>query len=183
MLIRYIVSIIIILLLFSGLTSCGQAIQKNDYLVSFNDSIKDEYGYKNKNGDIVIPLGKYSRCFTDTFKIYAFVANPEIGLVAIDRQENVLYKVFLYDNGPDYISDGLFRIMDNNKIGYADAASGKIAIKPQFDCAFPFENGVAKVSIDCKTQSGGEHSSWVSNNWYYIDKTGKKVEKPKLINE
>lgn len=57
-------------LLFSGLTSCGPAIKNNDYLVSFNDTIKNEYGYKNQNGDIVIPSGKYSRCFTDTVNGY-----------------------------------------------------------------------------------------------------------------
>lgn len=177
------VSIIILLLLFSGLTSCGQAIKNNDYLVSFNDTIKDEYGYKNKNGEIVIPLGKYSFCFTDTFRTYAIVAKPEIGIVAIDRKENVLYKVFTYDNGPDYISDGLFRITENNKIGFADSLTGKVIIKPQFDCAWPFKNGAAKVSLDCKKQSFDEHSAWVSNNWYYIDKTGRKVDKPKTTKE
>ncbi len=183
MLIRCIVSIIIILLLFSGLTSCGLSIKKGDYLVSFNDSIKEECGYKNKNGDIVIPLGKYGGCFTDTFRTYAIIVTPEIEVVAIDRQENILYKVFIYDNGPDYASEGFFRIIENNKIGFADSLTGKVIIKPQFDCALPFENGVAKVSTDCKTQSNGEHSTWVSNNWYYIDKSGKKVGKPKTTKE
>ncbi len=82
-----------------------------------------------------------------------------------------------------FVQYGLFRIMENNKIGFADAATGKTVVKPQFDCAWPFENGVAKVSIDCKIQSDGEHSGWVSNNWYYIDKTGRKVEKPKTTKE
>lgn len=172
------VNIMVYLLLFSGLTSCGPAIKNNDYLVSFTDTIKDECGFKNKNGDIVIPLGKYSRCFTDTFKTYAIVVKPHSGFLAIDRQENVLYEVFSYDNGPDYTSDGLFRIIVNHKIGFADSTTGKIVIKPQFDCAWPFENGVAEVSIDCKTQSEGEHSIWLSDHWYYIDKTGKIVEKP-----
>ena len=168
----------VFLLLFSGLTSCGPAIKNNDYLVSFTDTIKDECGFKNKNGDIVIPLGKYSRCFTDTFKTYAIVVKLHSGFLAIDRQENVLYEVFPFDNGPEEPSDGLFRILENNKIGFADSVTGKVVIKPQFDCAWPFENGVAEVSIDCKTQTDGEHSIWVSDHWFYIDKTGKKVEKP-----
>lgn len=170
---------IILLLLFIGLIRCNQATKKNDnYLVSFNDTIKDEYGYKNRNGDIVIPPGKYLRCFTDTFKTYAIVAKPNSGFVAINRQENILYEVFPFDNGPDEPSEGLFRIMADKKIGYADSASGKVVIKPQFDCARPFENGLAEVSTDCKTEPDGEHSIWVSDHWYYIDKTGKKVEKP-----
>ncbi|MCX6222529.1 MAG: WG repeat-containing protein [Bacteroidia bacterium] len=176
-------NIIVPLLLFISLAGCGLSIKKhNDYLVSFNDTIKDQWGYKNQNGEIIIPAGRYARCFTDTFKIYAFVVKPNSGLfLAIDRQENVLYEVFPFDNGPDGPSEGLFRILADKKIGYADSLTGKIVVKPQFDCAWPFENGVAEVSTDCKTQTEGEHSIWISNKWYYIDKNGEKVEKPKPI--
>ncbi len=181
---QQIINILALLLLFSGLTSCGQAIQNNDYLLRFGNDSTDGYGYKNTNGDIVIPVGKYDMCFTDTFKTYAVVAMPDsLFFVAIDRAENTLYKVFLFDNGPDEASNGLFRITENNKIGYADAATGAIVIKPQFDCALPFEEGVAKVSNTCTTLKIGEYGTWVSDNWHYIDKTGMKVEKPKLINE
>lgn len=174
---------IVLLLLLGGLTSCRQTTKHNDFLVSFTDTTRDEHGYRNQNGDIVIQLGRYSFCFTDTFKTYAVVAKPEVGLVAIDRQENILYEVFPYDNGPAYASDGLFRMLRNKRIGFADATTGKIVIEPQYDCAFPFENGIARVSIDCKTQSDGEHTTWVSNNWFYIDKSGKKVDKPKTTIE
>lgn len=159
-----------------GLTNCGQVAEDSGYLLAFQDEAKGEYGYKNQNGDIVIPSGKYSYCFTDTFRTFAIVAEPTAGFVAIDREEKILYKIFPYDNGPDYPSDGLFRILENDKIGYADSATGSIVIKPQFDCAWPFENGVAKVSMDCKTQEDGEHSIWESDNWYHIDKTGSKVD-------
>ncbi len=176
-------SILVLVLLINSLSSCKTPIVKNkDYLIPFTDTVKEESGYKNQNGDIVIPIGKYSRCFTDTFKTYGIVVKPNGGFIAIDRQENVLYGIFPYDNGPDYTSEGLFRILENNKIGYADSITGKVVIKPQFDCAWPFENGVAEVSTDCKTQSEGEHSLWISDHWYYIDKTGKKVEKPKTTN-
>ena len=168
---------IILFFFFGGLASCSPPVKNNDYLVSFIDTTKDEYGYKKQNGDIAIPLGKYSFCFTDTFRTFAIVAKPELGFVAIDRQENVLYKVFPFDNGPDNSSNGFFRIIENNKIGFADSATGKIIIKPQFDCAFPFENGLAKVSTNCNIQQEGEHYRWVSDNWYYIDKSGKKVDK------
>ncbi len=177
------VGIIGVLLFLSGLTSCGKSGKNNDYWVSFIDTVKGEHGYKNQNGDIVIPPGTYSLCFTDTFKTYAIVAKPDFGFAAIDRQENILYKVFPYDNGPDYSSDGLFRIMENNKIGFADSRTGEIVIRPRFDCAFPFENGVAKVSVDCRTQADGEHNTWLSETWYYIDKTGKKVGTPKRLQD
>jgi hypothetical protein len=88
--------------------------------------------------------------FTDTFKKIAIVKKPKLGFVAINRREKVLFEVFTFDNGPDYLSDGLFRIKKNGKIGYADS-DFSIKIQPQYGCAFPFENGVAEVSIDCKT--------------------------------
>lgn len=176
--------IIVLLFLLNNLSSCDPPIVKNkDYWISFTDTITNKSGYKNNKGDIVIALGKYERCFTDTLKTYAIVVKPTIGFVAIDRMENVLYKIFPFDNGPDYPSEGLFRILENNKIGYADSTSGKVVIKPQFDCAWPFENGVAEVSNDCTTQSHGEHSVWQSDQWYFIDKTGRKVGKPNTATE
>ena len=89
----------------------------------------------------------------------------------------MLYEVLPFDNGPDYVGEGVFRIIENNKIGFADARTGKIVIPPQFDCAFPFENGTAKVSTDCTSQMNGEHEIWESEKWFYIDKTGKTVNK------
>ena len=173
------INIVIILVLLSSQTIYGQTIKKTDYLISFEG--KNGSGYKNKSGKIIIPAGKYSRCFTHIFKTYAFVAKEGFssGIVAIDRKENVLYEVFNYDSGPDYTSNGLFRIIENKKIGYSDASTGKVVIKPQFDCAWPFKNGVAEVSTECTQQSDGEHSGWNSDHWYYIDKTGKKVGQPK----
>lgn len=180
---QLLVSILGILILFNGAISCRQPIKKNDYLIFFSDPVNNEYGYKNQFGDTIIPLGKYTLCYTDTLKTFAIVLKPDFGFVAIDRQENILYKVYPFDNGPDYESEGLFRIIINDKIGFADAETGKIVIKPQFGCASPFENGTAKVALECKTQVEGEHSSWVSEHWFYIDKKGKKVENPKMVSE
>ena len=122
------INIIVLSLLFNSLTSCRPAIKKNNYLVCFTDTISDEYGYKNQNGDTVIPARKYLRCFTDTFKTYAIVVKPNSGFIAIDRKETVLYEVFSVDNGPDEPSEGLFRIIVDNKIGYADLKTGKLSL-------------------------------------------------------
>jgi len=168
----------LLLFIIVGQIAFGQTPNSKGYLVRIADSIKDEYGYKNLSGDTIIPLGKYGICFTDTFKTYAFVLKPHSGFVAIDRQENVLYQVFSIDNGPDKASDELFRIIKNSKIGFANSLTGKVIIKPQFDCAWPFRNGVAKVSMECTKVPDGEYSTWVSDKWYYIDKSGKKLNKP-----
>jgi hypothetical protein len=169
---------LLLFLLLYTLSSCGQNNRSKDYLFLFSDTAKDECGYKNQNGDTIIQPGKYKFCFTDTFKTYAIVMDKNFGLVAIDRRQKILYNVFPVDNGPDYAAEGLFRIVTNSKMGYASEATGKVIIKPQFGCAFPFENGVAKVSLNCITHSDGEHSYWTSDNWFYINREGKKVNPP-----
>jgi hypothetical protein len=93
--------------------------------------------------------------------------------VIMDSKKTTLYAVFIYDNGPDYPSEGLIRVVKNGKIGYADAKTYEIVIEPQFDCAFPFENGKAKVSNQCQTVKEGEYSVWQSDAWQYVDKEGK----------
>ena len=174
-------NLLLFFLLFICLINYGQTKKKNGYLVSFTDSVTGKHGYKNQSGDIIITPGKYSFCFTDTFRTFAIVEKPDFGFVAIDRHENVLYEVFPFDNGPDYASDGLFRITKNNKIGYADEVTGKVVIKPQFGCAFPFENGVAKVGMNCTTYADdAEHHTWTTNKWLYIDKKGRRVKEPIL---
>jgi hypothetical protein len=110
----------IVFLFFIGLCCFhgvfGQKIDGNKIWVSYIDSVNDGYGYKNLYGDIIIPAGKYSFCFTDTFRTYAIVSLPPKGFVAIDRKENILYTVFPFDNGPDYVEDGFFRIVKEEKL-------------------------------------------------------------------
>jgi len=156
----------------------GTATPADDYWVLVADSLTDQYGYRNQAGQTVIPLGKYSLCYTDTFRTYAIVTMPNRGLVAIDRNEAVLYQVFPFDNGPDYPADGLFRMQQHNRIGYADSATGRIVIAPQFSCAWPFEHGTARVSRECTTVPDGEHFAWASNQWFHINKQGQRVPAP-----
>jgi WG containing repeat len=91
-----------------------------------------------------------------------------------DHNKTPLYEVFLYDNGPDYPAEGLIRVVKNGKIGYADAQTYAIVIEPQYDCAYPFENGKAKVSKHCQTIKDGEHSVWESDAWEYVERGGGK---------
>ena len=57
------------------------------------------------------------------------------------------YAAFQYDNGDDYVSEGLYRIVDRKgRIGYADE-TGKTVIRPRFAFGYPFEGGKAKVTV------------------------------------
>lgn len=90
------------------------------------------------------------------------------------------YGVFQCDNGNDYVSEGLYRIVDKRgRIGYADE-SGRTVIKPRFAFGFPFENGKAKVTDKGEMKevpgSDGEYHYWKSDEWYYIDKKGNRRE-------
>lgn len=137
------------------------------------------YGYTNKNGDTIIEVGAFENCFSDIFTTFAYVSDKrfkDAGMVAVNRNKEVIFEAYIYDNGPDYIVDGLFRIKRNGKIGYADP-TGKVIIEAKYSCADPFENGKARVALNCETISDGEHTTSKSNEWFYIDKTGKEVKK------
>jgi hypothetical protein len=131
-------------------------------------------GYVNQKGDTIIPIGKYQYCIFDTVTTYAIVGDKS-GFYAIDQKENRLYEVYWFDNGPDYVKDGLFRIKRNDKIGYANT-KGEIVIEPQYDCANAFENEKAKVTFACELMKFGEYTEMKSDNWFFIDKTGKRIE-------
>lgn len=162
--------------IFCCLTTFSQNNSNNEYWLSFVDSTKNKCGYLNTKGDTVIQADN-NFCFTDTFRNYAIVLNKNSQFVAINRRNDILYNVFPFDNGPDYASDGLFRIIKNNKIGYADDLTGKIIIKPHYGCAFPFKKGVTKVGIHCKNHADKTgHYYWTTNNWIYINKKGKNIK-------
>ena len=72
----------------------------------------DSCGYVNIKGEVIIPFGKYPVCFTDTLKNFAVVYAKGKGFIGIDRNENILFNVYEIDNGPDYPSEGAFRIKE-----------------------------------------------------------------------
>lgn len=161
-------------LAFSLFGGSATAQTPENCLRRISDTTSGESGYVNAKGDTVIPLGKYLMCFTDRFCMFAIVGSSDRGLIGIDRNEHVLFNVFVFDNGPDYPSDGLFRIVKDGKIGYADL-EGHIVIPPRFDCAYPFRRGRAKAGTGCKEQTDGEHRWWTEGTWYTIDKKGKVI--------
>src|SRR5690606_15606468 len=148
--------------------------QEEVVVLKCNDTY-DKCGYINKNNDTVIEFGKYSICYTDTLKYYAIVLCEERGVIAINPNDEMLFRVFIIDNSPDTPKEGLFRIYDEQgKIGYANI-KGEIVISPEYDCAFPFDNGKAKVAKHCSTQKVDEYSAWESSQWYYINTKGEIV--------
>lgn len=136
----------IIITTFLVFISMNIYAQDNKLYIYWPDFDKDETmcGYVDPNGKIVIPAGKYANIFTSQFDKVAIVKiKGKKEFYAIDRNEKVLFQVYNYDGGPDIISNGLFRIIENGKIGFANM-EGEIVIKPRFQFVYPFqENGLA----------------------------------------
>lgn len=148
--------------------------QKSNCLQLVEDRVSNETGYRAANGKMEVPFGKYPQCFTKTFCRFAIVATSDGRIVGINRNEEILFDIFLFDNGPDPVRDGLFRIIKNGKIGYADVY-GNIVIAPQYDCAEPFSKGKARVGLGCKTETTGEHTSWTGGKWFLVNRKGKRI--------
>jgi hypothetical protein len=144
----------------------------NDFLVK--TSVGENYGYVNQNGVEIVPAGKYLFCFEDTIQTFGAVMTKDKVCMGIDKNGKELYEIYFYDNGPDYLADNRFRIIQNEKIGYANEL-GEIVIKPQFQCADGFENGKARVTNNCKLKQDGEYTSSESDSWFFINTKGEKL--------
>lgn len=103
---------------------------------------------------------------------YCLKSIPHQGLFIIDEQGNQVYQPYYFDNWPDEAQDGVYRVRQDNKIGFADEKTGNVVIAAKYDCAYPFENGKAKVGTGCKLETDGEHSWWVGGDWVWIDLNG-----------
>ena len=77
----------------------------------------------------------------------------------------VLLLVCTTARGQGEESNALFPVIQNGKWGYIDR-NGKLVIKPQFDAAYPFSDGVARVMTGKRFES---------EKWAYIDETGKPI--------
>ena len=139
-----------------------------------NEEIGTPTGYINQKGDTVVPLGKYKFLFTDTVQQMAIVYTQDNRCIGIDKNQKELFQVYWYDNGPDYVQDGLFRIIKDGKIGFANEA-GEIIIEPKYKCTEPFENGKAKATYDCDWAKGKEHLMIINAKWLTIDTKGNET--------
>lgn len=195
--------LIILVLSISSLFSCGHNSTRGKTSHAYYDKLPSdtvnkeplfavtddfflEFGvrvaYLNANGDTIIPFGKYVYLGIDTLKHYANVAvlredGSSGERVAIDRNENVLYDLVFFDNGPDYFQEGLVRAKRNGKIGFANKY-GQIVIPCEYAFAWWFETGKAKVAYRAVQIKDGEYTRVESDEWFYIDKSGNKVENP-----
>ena len=143
-----------------------------------------QYGVKvafvNENNDTIIPFGKYAYYGTDTLEFYANVIEyPNDSAygrqIAIDRNQNILFDLVMFDNGPEPFNENLTRVLRNGKMGYANKF-GQIIIPCEYDYAKWFENGKAEVTYNAKEYFDlDDHKRVESDEWFVIDKKGNKI--------
>ena len=158
--------------------ACTTEKKQPEFLVKvYERNFKNEqtrFAYLSEKGDTVIPYGKYSKAYSDTIKSWGIVQLND-RLIAIDPSENILFDVYKVNDKPDVIRNGVFRIIKDGKIGYANE-EGTIVIAPQYECAFPFFNEKARVALHCTKASGGKILSQGSNQWFFIDSQGTPLD-------
>jgi len=166
---------------------------KNECLKLFSDSASgyDLYGYKTKN-EIKIPA-KFLSTYSDRLCKMAIVLDPKKGWIGIDKNERFILRPFIYDNGPDYVEEGLFRFTENEKMGFANLNGDKV-IPAKFGFVTPFKNGLSEYSIGgeriyengkTERQNEQEHISLTDVHWIwggniteqgYMNKQGQKFK-------
>lgn len=81
-----------------------------------------------------------------------------------------------YDNGPDDFVEGLARTIRDGKVGFVNEALD-VVVPREWDFAFPFEGGVARVCTGCSIErdEGDEHGEIRGGAWGAIDREGRVV--------
>lgn len=124
----------------------GQTDDMNNCYELYSDTLMGQvlYGYKYK-GKIQIQA-KYLSTYSDNLCNMAIVYDRGKAWVGIDKNDSIILTPFIYDNCPDYVEEGLFRFVENKKLGFATLEGQKV-ISAQFDFVSPFKNGYATYYI------------------------------------
>ncbi|CAN5421219.1 hypothetical protein BH11CYA1_BH11CYA1_09070 [soil metagenome] len=122
--------------------------------------VGDKYGFADAKGNIVIkPEYDFVTAFDKIIavkkgKVWSFIdsTGKPITTPPIDG--------IVHSGRGVWLSDGLGQVVKGNKVGFLNAA-GQFALKPQFEWAFAFANGIAPV--------------YTNGFWHYINSSGKQV--------
>jgi len=91
------------------------------------------------------------------------------------RKDGKKMLTLTYDGEADEFSDGLARTKVNGKIGFFNS-NLDIILKPIYDFAFPFHNGIAEICMGCKEKNDGETSILSGGKWKKINRNGLVIE-------
>lgn len=104
------------IILFISIIFCS-AQNKNECYRIFSDSVSGTalYGYKTHKNVIKIPA-KFISTYSDKLCKMAIVLDSKEGWIGIDKKGTIILRPYIYDNGPDYVEEGLFRFTEGKKL-------------------------------------------------------------------
>ena len=88
------------------------------------------------------------------------------------REDGKIMKTLIFDGKADEFSDGLVRTKIKGKIGFFNR-NLEIVLKPLYDFAFPFHNGVAEICMGCKEDEDGVLNG---GKWEKINREGLVIQ-------
>jgi hypothetical protein len=124
------------------------------------------------DGSAVLSRPSLARVDFGTEGLGAIIVDDRICFV---NRQGKTAPALIFDNGPDYVVEGLARTVRNGKVGFVNT-SLDVVVAPVWDFASPFRDGFAEVCMGCvKTPAspGDEHKMMTGGKWGYIDKSGK----------
>jgi Xaa-Pro aminopeptidase len=132
---------------------------------------------KSATGIFIIAPEYLKELDFDSYGLAAVHSRTE-GWMYVNRRGEVLISgVPVMDNGADSFHDGLVRIVNDGKYGFANR-SGQIAIAAIYDGALNFDNGLAAVCRGCQmtcADTNCEHGSFAGGRWFQINTKGETV--------
>jgi hypothetical protein len=87
------------------------------------------------------------------------------------RKDGKIISTLTYDGKADAFSDGFARTRVNGKVGFFNS-NLDVVLKPIYDFAFPFHNGIAEICMGCKETNEEGTSMLDGGKWKKIDREG-----------
>ena len=129
------------------------------------------FGYRDASGREILPA-RYHAAMEFAPTGVAFVVDDN-GWACIDATGSVRLRPFVFDNGPDYPSEGVFRYVDGDRMGFSDDAC-RPTITAAWEFAGAFAEQRAPVCRGC-TPVHGEHAMPKGGKWGFVDPSGREV--------
>lgn len=140
------------------------------------DGLQPLAGCHLEQGRLSLDAAARARLDYDNLGLAAVYAGDSFHYVS---RQGRTQAVITWDNGPDYVEEGLLRGRVGERIAYFDAALAQ-AVPGTYDFGWPFSDGIAQVCNGCRrgTPDGDGHTPMEGGEWFHIDRQGRRVADP-----
>lgn len=163
------------LLLMGGLLASAMAWGAGSECTTLTeeDGLQPLAGCQWFNGRLVLDATALASLPYDQHGLAAVHAGGGFHYVRADGRQ---LPVITFDNGPDYVVDGLIRGRVGKRIGYFDTQLRQV-FPATFDFGWAFDDGVARVCEGCRPGTPDDHGhiAMVGGTWYRIDRQGRSA--------